>query len=75
MSQPDRSTARRLAAESLAQGDPTGWFDKLYIHAEGDASRIPWADRCVNLHLAAWLAFSSRVTASDFCLSTISVLL
>ncbi len=56
MSQPDRSTARRLAAESLAQGDPTGWFDKLYIHAEGDASRIPWADRCVNPHLAAWLA-------------------
>jgi ubiquinone/menaquinone biosynthesis C-methylase UbiE len=56
MSQPDRSTARRLAAESLAQGDPTGWFDKLYVHAEGDASRIPWADRCVNPHLAAWLA-------------------
>lgn len=56
MSQPDRSTARRLAAESLAQGDPTGWFDKLYIHAEGDASRIPWADRCVNPHLAVWLA-------------------
>ena len=56
MSEPDRSTARRLAAESLAEGDPTGWFDKLYIHAEGDASRIPWADRCVNRHLAAWLA-------------------
>jgi SAM-dependent methyltransferase len=56
MSQPDRSTARRLAAESLAQGDPTGWFDKLYIHAEGDATRIPWADRCVNPHLSAWLS-------------------
>lgn len=56
MSQPDRSTARRLAAESLAQGDPTGWFDKLYIHAEGDASRIPWADCCINPHLAVWLA-------------------
>jgi SAM-dependent methyltransferase len=55
MSQPDRSTARRLAAESLAQGDPTGWFDKFYIQAEGDASRIPWADRCINPHLAAWL--------------------
>jgi len=56
MSQPDRSTARRLAAESLAQGDPIGWFDKLYVHAEGDASRIPWADRCVNPHLNTWLA-------------------
>ncbi len=56
MSQPDRSTARRLAAESLALGDATGWFEQLYGQAQGDASRIPWADCSVNPHFAAWLA-------------------
>ena len=29
----------RLAAASLAAGDPTGWFDRLY--AAGAAGRVP----------------------------------
>ena len=48
MTQPDRARARRLAQESLAKGDAVGWFDTLYVAAEGDASRIPWADLRVN---------------------------
>ena len=56
MSQPDRSTARRLAHESLAKGDATGWFDALYTSASGDAAQIPWADMHVNPNLAGWLA-------------------
>jgi SAM-dependent methyltransferase len=55
MSQPDRTTARRLAHESLAQGDATGWFDALYDQAQGDAAQIPWADLRVNPNLTSWL--------------------
>ncbi|MBX7165709.1 MAG: class I SAM-dependent methyltransferase [Pirellulales bacterium] len=54
-SPPDRSEARRLAAESLAQGDATGWFERLYQAAAGDPARIPWADQVINPHLLAWL--------------------
>lgn len=55
MSQPDRTTARRLAAESLARGDAVGWFETLYREAGDTADTIPWADLCVNPNLAAWL--------------------
>ena len=56
MTQPDRAIARRLAQESLAKGNATGWFDTLYTQAQGDPARIPWADLHVNPHFAAWLA-------------------
>ncbi len=55
MTEPDRSDARRLAAEALAQGDAIAWFDKLYRAAEGNASAIPWADGAMNPNLARWL--------------------
>jgi SAM-dependent methyltransferase len=55
MSQPDRTTARRLAAESLARGDAVGWFETLYRHAGENAAAIPWADLEVNPSLAEWL--------------------
>ena len=55
MPQPDRSAARRLAAEALASGDALGWFDVLYRDAGGQASLIPWAALEVNPNLAAWL--------------------
>ncbi len=34
--------ARRLAAESLAAGDPTGWFERLYATAERSGTGVPW---------------------------------
>ncbi len=55
MAGPDRSTARRLAQESLARGDATGWFDELYDAAQGDTAQIPWADLRVNPNLVDWL--------------------
>jgi SAM-dependent methyltransferase len=33
---------RRLSAESLAAGDPTGWFEKLYAEAEAGDAEVPW---------------------------------
>jgi SAM-dependent methyltransferase len=39
-----RARARELAAEYLAKGDPTGWFEELYREAEQGTARVPWAD-------------------------------
>ena len=36
-----REEMRRMAAEALAQGDATGWFDRLYQKAAGDWDRVP----------------------------------
>jgi SAM-dependent methyltransferase len=55
MSQPDRTTARRLAAEALVRGNAVGWFDTLYRAARGNPAAIPWADLAVNPNLVAWL--------------------
>ena len=41
---PDRTRARQLAAEYIAKGDPTGWFECLYKEAEQGKSIVPWAE-------------------------------
>ena len=50
-----RAGARELAAQSLARGDATGWFEELYRTASS-ADDIPWADLTPNPNLMAWLA-------------------
>lgn len=49
-----RARARQLSAESVAAGDPTGWFERLYAEAEAGVSVVPWADGLPNPHLVAW---------------------
>jgi hypothetical protein len=39
----DRAFARQLAAESIAKGDATGWFETLNAAAEQGTATIPWA--------------------------------
>ena len=51
----NRASARRLVAQHLARGDALGWFDALYLEAQGHADRIPWADLQPNPYLANWL--------------------
>jgi SAM-dependent methyltransferase len=51
-----RIRARQLAAEAVADGDATGWFEKLYSEAEAGVSVVPWADGMPNPHLSEWLA-------------------
>jgi SAM-dependent methyltransferase len=63
MTGPDRALARRLAAESLAKGDAVGWFDALYVAAQGDSAFVPWADMRVNPNLSAWLDRSPPAAA------------
>jgi SAM-dependent methyltransferase len=47
-----RRVARALAAASLAEGDATGWFERLY--ADRALATIPWADLRPNPHLVGW---------------------
>ena len=52
--------ARRLAAKSLAGGDATGWFDRLYIDAEHGRTDVPWDRGEANPILAGWFAADGR---------------
>ena len=47
----ERKRARELAAEFVAQGNPTGWFEALYREAESGTAVVPWADLAPNPHL------------------------
>jgi SAM-dependent methyltransferase len=59
-----RMRPRQLAAEGIAAGDSTGWFERLYSEAEAGVSVVPWADGEANPHLAEW-AISSGVAGPD----------
>lgn len=49
-----RAQARRMAAESIEAGDPTGWFERLYAAAERGEVIVPWADLRPNAYLEGW---------------------
>lgn len=51
----NRTRARSLANESIANGDAVGWFERLYREAETGDAIVPWADLVPNLHVVAWL--------------------
>jgi len=50
------SRARQLSAESIAGGDPTGWFEQLYTEGEAGESVVPWIQGTTNPVLADWAA-------------------
>lgn len=65
MSPPDRARARSLAAEAVAAGEPTAWFEVLYQWARATGATIPWADGRPGPHVVAWLAdHGDRVAAA-----------
>jgi SAM-dependent methyltransferase len=49
-----RENVRRMAAESIASGDATGWFERLYAASGGDPRSIPWADMRPHPLLVDW---------------------
>jgi len=53
------SRARQLSAESIADGDPTGWFERLYTEGEAGESVVPWIQGTTNPVLADWAAGQS----------------
>ncbi len=42
--------------------DPTGWFDSIYTDAQGDHTKVFWADLEANPYLLAWLKECSQTT-------------
>ena len=50
-----RAFARQLAADSIAHGDGTGWFETLYAAAERGDATVPWADHAPNPRLVSAL--------------------
>lgn len=46
--------ARNLAAESLAEDDPTAWFDRLYEQANQGAAVVPWDHEAPQQLLVDW---------------------
>jgi hypothetical protein len=52
----NRAFARQLAADSIANGDDTGWFETLYAAAEQGAATVPWAGLAPNPRLVRALA-------------------
>ncbi len=46
--------ARRLAAESLASDDATGWFERLYAAAADGEAAVPWASGAPHRLLVEW---------------------
>ncbi|MET8875474.1 class I SAM-dependent methyltransferase [Nocardia sp. NPDC004604] len=48
--------ASRLAAESLAEDDPTGWFERLYAEAASGDAIVPWDRDQPNPILVEWAA-------------------
>lgn len=59
-----RVRLRRLATESRAKGDPTGWFEELYSGANGKTVAIPWAHLEANPLLVEWLATNQPESGS-----------
>ncbi|MFI6386591.1 class I SAM-dependent methyltransferase [Nonomuraea sp. NPDC050540] len=53
MRDPDED-ARRLAAASLAGGDATGWFEKLYAEAASGEAIVPWDSSTPHPLLVEW---------------------
>jgi SAM-dependent methyltransferase len=47
----NRTRARELAELYHAQGDPTGWFERLYAEAREGKAVVPWADLHPNPNL------------------------
>ncbi|WP_405162579.1 class I SAM-dependent methyltransferase [Nocardia sp. NBC_01499] len=52
--------ASRLAAASLEQGDPTGWFERLYVAAADGAAVVPWDAAEPNPLLVDWIERHER---------------
>jgi SAM-dependent methyltransferase len=65
---PDRDEMRRLAGESIARGDATGWFEELYRRAGASWDRIPWADLAPNPYLLEALDGPAAPAAGASCL-------
>ncbi len=56
--------ARALSGESIARGDPSGWFERLYSAAEGGEAVVPWDRGAPHPLLVDW-AETTRLDGGD----------
>lgn len=45
-----------MAAESIAAGDPTGWFERVYAAAAAGQTAVPWDQGTPSRFLTGWAA-------------------
>jgi SAM-dependent methyltransferase len=55
--------AARLAHESIAAGDPTGWFERLYAAAAAGNTGVPWDRHAPSPLLVQWATESGSQAA------------
>lgn len=48
--------AGRMAAEAIAAGDPTGWFERVYSAAAAGRMAVPWDRGTPGRYLTEWAA-------------------
>jgi SAM-dependent methyltransferase len=48
--------ARQLSAQYVADGDPTGWFERLYTEGRAGTAIVPWVRGMPNPILVEWAA-------------------
>lgn len=53
MTSPEEHAAR-LAAQSIATDDPTGWFEQVYAAAEAGQAIVPWDREAPSRWLTGW---------------------
>jgi SAM-dependent methyltransferase len=46
--------AGRMAEQSIAVGDPTGWFEEVYAAAEAGQTDVPWDRQAPSPFLVEW---------------------
>ncbi|MQA03820.1 MAG: methyltransferase domain-containing protein [Streptosporangiales bacterium] len=47
--------SRMLAAKAVSDGDPTGWFEQLYVDAAAGVTGVPWDREYPGALLAKWV--------------------
>ncbi|MEM7133151.1 MAG: class I SAM-dependent methyltransferase [Chloroflexota bacterium] len=50
------SSDRSFVQDALDRGEPMGWFDEVYVRANGQADSVPWANQAPRPAFANWLA-------------------
>jgi SAM-dependent methyltransferase len=57
MSEPEaEAQTRSLAAQARTEGDPTGWFERLYAAADAGTAQVPWDRGAPHPLLVEWAA-------------------
>jgi len=52
---------KQLAKQALAESQPTAWFDQVYVQAQGDATKVPWAKLTPHPYLQDWLNTNTHI--------------